>query len=553
MSLFYEIGLLVIGLAVLALFFKLLKQPILPVYLLSGFLLGPVLHIVPASQEPLLDSLALIGIAFLLFMAGLELDVSILLKNYKISLLGILFAVINTLVFVFVFTHLSYFNSFGSERNILAIVFSFSSTLLVVKALGEQGKVNTTLGYMALSALLVQDLIAIVALAVTQNNSFSLSVPLQGVALLVLMALIGGKFIFPYIFKFVAFSEEMLFLLSLAVLFAFSLISQSFGLSLAAGAFLGGLSLSPLLYRYEISSRMGSLRDFFVIILFLSLGLQISISSFHSLLVPFIALMILTIFLKPLIYSALGLLFRLSRPLALSDGLVKNQTSEFSLTVAHTLSPAAFSLAGYTFLASSFISSYVFEYLDKLVYFLAKILDKILPLSLFRRHFRDEEFSTLKDHVVIFGGHRMGGRLIKTLMHQGKKVLLVDNNPDIISKFSKQILTLYGDAMEPEIKDRASLATAAIIISTIPDVHVNQTLLREVNQINPKAFVYVTASDYEEALRLYDSGADFVIVPYFLGAEQANILIENFDEAVERLTKTKQDHIAKLAAELKSK
>jgi Kef-type K+ transport system membrane component KefB len=552
-SLFYEIGLLVIGLAVLALFFKLLKQPILPVYLLSGFLLGPVLHIVPASQEPLLDSLALIGIAFLLFMAGLELDVSILLKNYKISLLGILFAVINTLVFVFVFTHLSYFNSFGSERNILAIVFSFSSTLLVVKALGEQGKVNTTLGYMALSALLVQDLIAIVALAVTQNNSFSLSVPLQGVALLVLMALIGGKFIFPYIFKFVAFSEEMLFLLSLAVLFAFSLISQSFGLSLAAGAFLGGLSLSPLLYRYEISSRMGSLRDFFVIILFLSLGLQISISSFHSLLVPFIALMILTIFLKPLIYSALGLLFRLSRPLALSDGLVKNQTSEFSLTVAHTLSPAAFSLAGYTFLASSFISSYVFEYLDKLVYFLAKILDKILPLSLFRRHFRDEEFSTLKDHVVIFGGHRMGGRLIKTLMHQGKKVLLVDNNPDIISKFSKQILTLYGDAMEPEIKDRASLATAAIIISTIPDVHVNQTLLREVNQINPKAFVYVTASDYEEALRLYDSGADFVIVPYFLGAEQANILIENFDEAVERLTKTKQDHIAKLAAELKSK
>lgn len=553
MSLFFEIGLLVIGLAILALIFKLLRQPILPVYLLAGFLLGPVLHIVPGSQAPLLDSLALIGIAFLLFMAGIELDVSVLLKNYKISLLGILFAIVNTLVFVFIISDLSYFDFLGTEKNILAIVFSFSSTLLIVKVLSEQGKLNTTLGYLALSALLVQDLMAIIALAITQGSNLSLSVSLQGVVLLVLMALIGGKFIFPYIFKFVAFSEEMLFLLSLAVLFAFSMISESFGLSLAAGAFLGGLSLSPLLYRYEISSRMGSLRDFFVIMLFLSLGLQISIDSFQSLLVPFIALMILTVFLKPIIYTVLGLIFRLSRPLAISDGLIKGQTSEFSLAVAHGLSSQAFSLAGYAFLTSSFFSSYVFEYLERLVYFVARILDKILPVSLFKKHVVDKGLASLKNHVVIFGGHRMGGKLIKTLVKQRKKVLLVDHNPDIISQFSKSILTLYGDAMEPEIKDKASLKTASIVISTIPDLRVNQTILRDVNQINPKALIYVTASDYDEALKLYDNGADFVIVPYFLGAEQANILIENFDRAVERLVKTKQDHIKKLAREVKSK
>jgi Kef-type K+ transport system membrane component KefB len=549
-SLFFAIGLLVIGLAVLALIFKVLKQPILPVYLLAGFLLGPVLHIVPSNQGPLLDVLALIGIAFLLFMAGLELDVSILLKNYKISLLGILFAVINTLVFVFIFTHLSYFNSLGSEKNILAIIFSFSSTLLVVKALGEQGKLNTTLGYLSLSALLVQDLIAIMALALMGGGT-SLALPLQGVGILVLMAIIGGKFIFPYVFKLVAFSEEMLFLLALAVLFTFSLLSEYFGLSLAAGAFLGGLSLSPLIYRYEISSRMRSIRDFFVMILFLSLGLQITLSSFHTLLVPFIALMVMTIFLKPAIYSLLGLFFGLSRPLATSDGLVKSQTSEFSLTVAHSLSSQAFSLAGYTFLASSFVSSYLFEYLDQITHFIVKILDKILPLSLFKRHLKNKDLVTLKDHVVVFGGHRMGGRLIRTLIKQKKKILLVDNNPDIISKFSSSIMTLYGDALEPEIKEEAGLNKAAIIISTIPDLRVNLILLREVNQINPSAFIYVTASDYDEALKLYKEGADFVIVPYFLGAEQANILIENFDQAMERMTKTKQDHIKKLVAESK--
>jgi len=553
MSLFFAIGLLVIALAVLALIFKVLKQPILPVYLLAGFLLGPVLHIVPASQGPLLDVLASIGIAFLLFLAGLELDVSVLLKNYKISLLGILFAVINTLIFVFLFTHLSYFNNLGNERNILAIAFSFSSTLLVVKALGEQGKLNTTLGYLSLSALLVQDLIAIMALAFLGSGGASLAMPLQGVIILILLAFVCSKFIFPYVFKLVAYSEEMLFLLALAVLFGFSLLSEYFGLSLAAGAFLGGLSLSPLIYRYEISSRMQSLRDFFVMILFLSLGLQISISSFQSLLAPFIALMVLTIILKPIIYSSLGLVFGLSRPLAASDGLVKSQTSEFSLTIAHSLSNQAFSLAGYTFLASSFVSSYIFEYLDNLTHFIVKILDKVLPLSLFKRHFKNKDLEVLKDHVVIFGGHRMGGRLIKTLMKQNKKILLIDNNPDIISKFSGSIMTLYGDALENEIKEEASLDKASIIISTIPDLQINLMLLREVNQINPGAFIYVTASDYDEALKLYEDGADFVIVPYFLGAEQANVLIENFDQAMERMAKTKQDHIKKLILESKAK
>jgi len=551
MSLFFQIGLLVIGLAVLALVFKLLRQPILPVYLLTGFLLGPVLHIVPSTQSPMLESFALIGIAFLLFMAGLELDVSLLLKNYKISLLGIIFALINTLIFVFIFTRISYFNFLGSNTTLLAVVFSFSSTLLVIKALSEQAKLNTTLGYLSLSALLVQDLIAIVAIALAGEQKVALAVPLQGILVLIGMAIILGKFVFPFIFRKVAFSQELLFLLSLAVLFIFSLVSESFGLSLAAGAFLGGLSLSPLIYRYEISSRMGALRDFFVIMLFLSLGLQISLQSFSSLIYPFIALMILTIVLKPLVYATLGIIFKLSRPLALSDGLVKNQTSEFSLTVAHSLSPQAFSLAGYTFLASSFISSYVFEYLDKLAYLLTSALDKILPFSIFESHLKNKKIASLKNHVVIFGGHRMGGRLIRTLLKQKKKVVLVDHNPDIVSRFSKKMITIYGDAMEPEIKDKAGLDKASIIISTIPDLRVNQTILRQVSKINPKAFIYLTASDYDEALKLYNLGADFVIVPYFLGAEQADFLIQNFDQAMERLVKTKKDHIKKLVREVK--
>ena len=536
-----------VGLSVLALIFRLLRQPLLPVYLLAGFLLGPVLHIVPLSQMPTLESLALIGIAFLLFLAGLELDLVAIFKNFKVALLGFLLAAVNTLIFVLIFSRLPWFSFLGEDRILFGVVVSFSSTLLIVKTLSEQNRLNTTLGYLALAALLLQDLLAIVALSLVQEGNFGIVGHLWGVGLLVLLAFLGGYLIFPRLFAFASYSSELLFLLSLGVLFLFSMISEYFGLSLAAGAFLGGLSLSPLLYRYEISSKMRPLRDFFVMLLFLVLGLQLNISSFRALLVPFLILLCLTVILKPIIYTFLGMLMRFSRPLSTEFGLMMGQSSEFSLTVSHSLSPQAFNLAGYTFLASSFFTSYVFEYMDKLSLWLTKIWEEVLPLHLFGWHIENRELKTLKNHVVVFGGHRIGSRLIETLRKLHKKVVLVDHNPDIIKQYKGKVITVYGDALEPEIREKVKMDKAALVVSTVPDFKTNLSLIKELNQKNPQAFIYVVAGDYSEALKLYDEGADFVILPHFLGAEQANILLENFDQALERLAKTREEHLAKLA------
>jgi len=551
MSLFFQIGLLVVGLAALALIFRVLRQPLLPVYLLAGFLLGPVLRIIPSEQMPLLESFSLIGIAFLLFLAGLELDLVAIFKNFKVALLGFLVGAINTLVFVLIFSRLPYFDFLGQGKIIFGVVLSFSSTLLVVKTLAEQNRLNTTLGYFSLAILLLQDLLAIFCLALVEDKSLSISEHLIGLGSLFLLAFTGGYLVFPRLFAFAAYSEELLFLLSLGVLFSFSMVSEYFGLSLAAGAFLGGLSLSPLLYRYEISSRMRPLRDFFVMLLFLTLGLQLDVASFKNLLIPFIILLSLTIALKPIIYMLLGFLSRFSRPLSVESGLIMGQSSEFSLTVSHSLSNQAFNLAGYNFLASSFFASYIFEYMDRLGLWLVKVWDRVLPLSLFKKHIEDKELKTLSNHAVVFGGHRIGARLIKTLLKLKRKVILVDHNPDVISRYKNKVRTVYGDALEPEIREQVNLDKAALVVSTIPDFKTNLLLIKELNQKNPQAFIYVVAGDYSEALKLYEEGADFVILPYFLGAEQANILLEDFDQALERLAKTREEHLAKIIEESK--
>lgn len=551
MSLFFEIGLLVVGLVVLALVFRLLRQPLLPVYLLAGFLLGPVLHIVPLEQMSLLESFALIGIAFLLFLAGLELDLVSIFKNFRVALLGFLVGAINTLIFVLIFSRISYFDFLGQNKIIFGVVLSFSSTLLVVKSLAEQNRLNTTLGFFSLAVLLLQDLLAIFCLALVEGRGFGISGHLVGLITLLFLSFVGGYFVFPRLFAFAAYSEELLFLLSLGVLFSFSMISEYFGLSLAAGAFLGGLSLSPLVYRYEISSKMRPLRDFFVMLLFLALGLQLDIVSFQNLAVPFLILMALTIVFKPIVYTLLGFLARFSRPLSVESGLIMGQSSEFSLTVSHSLSGQAFNLAGYNFLASSFFASYVFEYMDQLGLWLVKLWDKIIPLRLFKKHIEDKELKTFRDHAVIFGGHRIGARLIKTLLKLKRKVILVDHNPDVISRYKGRVHTLYGDVLEPEIREKVNLDKAALVVSTVPDFKTNLLLIKELNQKNPQAFIYVVAGDYSEALKLYEEGADFVILPHFLGAEQANILLEDFDQALERLAKTREEHLAKITEENK--
>ncbi|MCD6421802.1 cation:proton antiporter [bacterium] len=553
MSLFWQIGLLVIGLATLAFIFRLLRQPLLPVYLLAGFLLGPVLHLVPETQVSTLESFSLIGIAFLLFVAGIELDLSILRRNFKLALIGALFAFLQAFFFLLLFAHLPALSVFGSYRYVLAIAFSFTSTLLVVKTLSETNRLATTLGYLALATLLAQDFFAILLIALLQQKAVSLQTHLTGVVVLSLLAFLGGRFFFPAIFRWAAFSEELLFLLSLAVMFLFAIISDYFGLSLAVGAFLGGLSISSLLYRYEIVSKIQPLRDFFLMLLFLTLGLQIKLSAFQELLLPFLVLLGISVLLKPFLYTLLGLGMRLSRPLAVQNGFLMAPSSEFSLVLTHNVSPVAFSLAGYVFLASSFLASYFFEYLNSLSLVAVRILDWLIPIRLYRRHIQDRQLKELKDHVVIFGGHRMGSRLIRTLRRLKKKVVLVDHNPDVISRFRNKVIAIYGDAMEPEIRKKAGLDKASVVISTIPDLKVNLSLLREINQKNPQAFVYLVASDYPDALKLYDEGADFVILPHFLGAEQADILLQNFDQALERLAKIKEEHWRKIAKEAKFK
>ncbi len=120
-------------------------------------------------------------------------------------------------------------------------------------------------------------------------------------------------------------------------------------------------------------------------------------------------------------------------------------------------------------------------------------------------------------------------------------------NPDVIKKLIKQgVHCIYGDAADDEILERVHLGRVKILISTIPDVATNAHLIKKTKELNSKALILVTANHFEDALELYDIGADYVILPHFLGGQHVSLLLEEFNADFSKLVLVKMKHINEL-------
>lgn len=105
---------------------------------------------------------------------------------------------------------------------------------------------------------------------------------------------------------------------------------------------------------------------------------------------------------------------------------------------------------------------------------------------------------------------------------------------------------MYGDVGDVEVLDRLNLKSTKMIISTVPELQDNLTILKKTKETNKQAIIYVTASQIDEALKLYDAGADYVILAHFLGGEHASTLIESLTDDTNKILKNKIDHIQEL-------
>tara|TARA_Y100000310_G_scaffold314023_1_gene363020 strand:- start:104 stop:1810 length:1707 start_codon:yes stop_codon:yes gene_type:complete len=541
----FEIGIMIIIAAVLSYIIRLFKQPLIPAYILTGILIGPLFLGLISDQE-LIVSLAEIGVAFLIFTAGLEINFRKLKQVGKAASFGGTLQI--ALLFAIAFFVSTWLGFIDKAPIYIGLVVAFSSTMVVIKLLYDRKEINSLHGRIIIGILLIQDIAAIAALAIltTDLSLNSILIALGKALIFVVLAIILSKAINP-VFKRAARSTELLLLVAISFLFMFSIGAVMAQLSLVIGAFLAGVALANSDYKIEIESKIAPIGSFFAVIFFVALGMQLRLIS-GNFLVLLLALLLLVIIIKPLVLMFLVRIFGYSKRTSFLTGNSLAQTSEFSLVIAtlgYTLghiSVELFSTLILLTIVTMSLTTYYIGYERQLFSWFS------WPLNIFNKFkSKKEELEYSPENnkkIIIFGCHRMGSLFLKDFQENKKNVMVVDYNPEIIaSLINKKIPCIYGDFIDKEILEKINTKNAEMIISTIMGIEDNLLLIKKIKQMNPGVPTIVTADRISEALELYDAGAEYVILPQIIGAQRAFELLQKIKSKKDSLRDLKRKHI----------
>ncbi|MBI2147576.1 cation:proton antiporter [Candidatus Woesearchaeota archaeon] len=554
---FVQISFVVIISVLVCSIIRFLKQPMIIGYIVSGIVVGSQLLQVVDSSSALLP-FSQLGIALLLFTVGLNLNLHVIRQVGKVAMVTGIGQFLITGGLGYAIAQLLGFETVPSLY--IAVALTFSSTIIIMKLLSDKGELETLHGRITTGFLLVQDVIAIIiliALSATMGNagaSAGSSAGIHGVTAiliglgLMLLLFIMSLYILPRLTRAVARSQEFLLLASLGWCFLISAIFYSLNLTFQVGALLAGVALATSPYRYEISAKLKPIRDFFVFLFFIMLGTQMTFSNISSYVPSIIILSVFVLIATPPIIMALMGLLGYTKRNSFLVGLAGAQISEFSFILAglgvaigHLL-PDIQSLITVIGLITIGGSTYFIQYSDRLYQACSRYL------AIFERSGKkvDEQAYHDDDHyeVLLFGYNRIGYDLLHSLKKLRKKVLVVDFNPDIITMLSKQgVDCRYGDADDLELLQELHLPTVQMTVSTIPDISTNLLLLRRIRECNKTAVLITVSHHIDDAMKLYEAGATYVVMPHFLGGKHTSTLIERYGIDLQKFLKEKVEHI----------
>lgn len=531
-SLFLQLA-VVLGLStIIGYFIWLLKLPLLVAYLAAGVLLS-FLQIFDFHTSLALTFLPEIGIAFVLFFVGMELDLKEIRYLGKVVTVASLLQIFISLLAGFLIAQFLGFQQL--ESIFLGIGLAFSSTIVVVKMLLEKKDLNSLYGKLSIGILLLEDLVAILILMGMTVGTSMLSLGLQNSLPMITLLVKGGvllvlalgfsRYALAKIFLSVAKSAELLFLSALAWCFIFIAISLILGFSTVIGAFLAGIALANSPFHYEIQGKVKPLRDFFVTLFFVYLGSQAVFSEVSAVLPLIIIFTIYALLVKPIIFLLILGIFGFRKHTIFQSAISLSQISEFSLIVmivglkAGIVSEASLTAMAITGVLSIIASSIMIASSRKIYTMVAPVIGFFQRSNLTHQTESRTEVE-LEDHVVLVGAHRIGGEIVKFLKRAGIPFLVMDFNPQVIQKLvDEKINALYGDVGDPEVLEFLNLEKGKLIISTAQNIDDNLILLSEVKRRKIKAIVIVRAALVEDAKILYEAGADYVILPEIVSGD----------------------------------
>ncbi|MFA4846113.1 MAG: cation:proton antiporter [Patescibacteria group bacterium] len=534
-ELFFEIGVILIIAAGIALIVYRLRQPLIIAYIITGILVGPGVFALTRNPE-IFNVMSQIGVAFLLFTVGLGLNWRNVRDVGGIALATGMAQVIVTSIVGFVITSSLGFDPITSLY--IAVAFSFSSTIIIVKLLMDKHDLDTLYGRISIGFLLVQDFIAMLILlglsAVNTGASLetvAVTTILKVAVLIPVLWFVSAK-ILPPLLRYVAKSQELLSIFAIAWCFlvASGLVALGFGVEI--GALIAGITLSGSLYEREINARIRPLRDFFLIIFFIVLGTRLGFESLSTLIIPTIALSLYVLIGNPLIMMIIMRLLGYHPRTGFLAGTTVAQISEFSFIViiagmaAGHVNESALVLATAVGLVTITVSSFLIEHNDRIFKRLHPLFRWLEPGSILHA---EREVKQKPTQIYLFGYHRTGAELLKTIRKMKQSYTVVDFDPVAIRELaSHREPAVYGDVGDENFLDEMSITKAKLIISTIPNVVISTSLLAYLKVRHFRGVVIVSAHTHLEATRCYELGATYVIVaPVLSGKKFSEMLGKN--------------------------
>jgi len=528
----YDIALCIIAAWALGVVAKVLRQPIILAYLVAGFSLGPSGFGWVHDQESI-STISELGLIFLLFMIGLEIDLKKIVSAGRSILITAASQILGGCILGVLFFWAIGFPISGGRFDALylGVAAALSSTVIIVKVLYDKRELDTLPGRITLGLLVLQDLFVILFLAIQPTLDHlqlgALALSAAKVVLLVAGALVGSRFLLPPIFRSVARLPELVLVGAIAWCFLIGLFASKLGLSREMGALIAGVSLSTFPYALDVTAKVTSLRDFFVILFFVGLGMMIPLPT-----APLV--------LWALVFAAFTVISRVATtffPLyALRQGLRASilpsinlcQVSEFSLVLlalgleSGHIDERTSGMVSFAFVILATLSTFAMVQSDPLTRTLTRWLKRLGFRDL--DHSSSQAAETGEHHgarIIILGFFRTASSLLEELARHSPAILrdvaVLDFNPQVHSALRERgVKVIYGDISQRDTLLHAGIEHGKILVSTIPDALLkgtnNERLVRQFRELNPDATIIATAEVLSDVPVLYAAGANYVSV-----------------------------------------
>ena len=525
-------GLLALTVSI-AFIMRLLRQPLIVAYIVAGMIGGPLFLNLLHGGEEFFQTFARFGIVLLLFVVGLSLNFDYMKRVGSAVFIGGVAQFILTATMGFLIMQWLDFSLVPSL--FIAAAVTFSSTIIIVKLLTEKEENESVYGRYVIGLLLVQDIIAVTLMiflnTIGDDGSwrqlFFITVG-KGI-LLAGTVFLMARYVLPALMEKVAHSGEMLFIFTITWCFGVASLVYWAGFAVEVGAVIAGISLGASPYQAQIASRIRPLRDFFIILFFIVLGSQMRLGDLNAAVLPAVILTVFVLVADPLILYFVMRRMKYTRRNSFLAGITAAQVSEFGFILVFKgqelgyLKGNELTILTMVALATIFISSYFITYNEKLY-------QSALP---FLRRFGKDKYKDKQQisqpfKVWVFGYHRIGWKICETLERMKVNFAVVDFDPVAIVKLKKRgIQAFFGDIADVEFLGALHLDKAELVVSTIPQVDDQNTLIRFLRQSGGKA-VFIANLHHPSRLNdVYKAGADYVMMPHLLGGSWiSNILKE---------------------------